>query len=26
VTETDTDGKDVAIRVIREPRRLVGND
>ena len=26
VTETDTDGNDVAIRVIREPRRLVGHD
>jgi hypothetical protein len=26
ITETDTNGNDVAIRVIREPRRLVGND
>lgn len=26
ITETDTEGNDIAIRVIREPRTLLGND
>jgi hypothetical protein len=26
VTETDTEGRDVTVRVIREPHRLVGHD